>query len=173
MYKKIYLLPVKLFYYSLFLSLFSILINACNTTKEIPSKENYLPSILGTIKLGMTMGDVLQLRNKAYVVNSAQETPRHVYTEEFETEGYNSVYYFFSKNDSKKLVEINLYHTSKDAAAKTINDYFGEKQRKQNQWHKKLKDGTIVHATWRKQKVFIFVDVPEEENNKTEKNAEE
>lgn len=171
MYKKLCqindnLYSMKQFCHILFLGLFVVLITACNTTKEIPSKESYLPHIIDNIKLGMTMDNVLQLRNKAYVVNSVQETPRHVYTEDFETEAYNSVYYFFSKNNSKKLVEINLYHATKEAAAKTISEYFGEKESKQNQWHKKLKDGTIVHATWRKQKVFIFVDVQEEENNK-------
>jgi len=107
MYKKICqindsLSSMKQFYYSLFLGLFALLMITCNTTKEVPNKDSYLPSIIDNIKLGMTMDNVLQLRNKAYVVNSVQETPRHVYTEDFESEAYNSVYYFFSKNGSKK-----------------------------------------------------------------------
>ena len=164
---------MKQFYYNLFTTLIIITTMSCNTTKTTATEEVYLPAILDNIKLGMPMEQVLQLRSKAYVVNSIQETPRHVYTEDFETEAYQSVYYFFSKNGDKPLVELNVYHSSDEAAEKTVTTLFGEKQSKQNQWHKTLKDGTEIHATWRKRKVFIFIDTEEGTNNKTEKTAEE
>lgn len=133
---------------------------ACTSTKSTTDKQDqYLPDIIKNIQLGMPQNEVLKLRDKAYIVNSVQATPREVYTEDFETENYTSVYYLFDKTGSKALAEINILHKSKAAAEQTIINYFGvQKNEKQNQWTKKLKDGTNIHATWRKQKVFIYLE---------------
>lgn len=160
----------KSFYKNTFAAIIlAIFLGACAVAKKDNAKEVYLPTILDKIKLGMSLDQVLKLHPKAYPVNSLQETPRFLYTEDFETEDYQSVFYFFSKTEPKILVEINILHNSKESAEKTINQYFGEqKNKKQNQWEKELKDGTIVYATWDKKKVFIYI-----EEKKTEKGAEE
>lgn len=158
-------LPLPLFsgFFILIITLFS----ACVGSKpNSDAKEQYLPDLIKNVELGMTQSAVLKLRNKAYIVNSVQETPREVYTEDLETEEYTSVYYLFEKTGDKALAEINILHKSKEAAEQTIKAYFGEqKNNKQNQWHKILKNGTTIHATWRKQKVFIYL---EEKEIKTE-----
>lgn len=142
-------------------------LTACIGSKtSTEAEEQYLPDIIKNVELGMSQSKVLKLRNKAYVVNSVQETPREIYTEDLESENYTSVYYLFDKTGDKKLAEINILHKSKEAAEQTIKAYFGaQKNEKQNQWHKVLKNGTMIHATWRKQKVFIYL---EEKEIKTE-----
>lgn len=143
----------------------TLFIVACSETKNTSTplnKDVYLPTILQNIQLGMRQNEVLQLRKNAYIVNAIQETPREVYTEDIETDLYTSFYYLFSKTGAKELVEINILHKSPEAAQKTINTYFGQqKNEKQNEWHKTLKNGRVVHATWRKQKVFIYLDKKE------------
>jgi hypothetical protein len=153
--------------FSGFFILIITIFSACVGSKaNSDSQEQYLPDVIKNIELGMAQSAVLKLRNKAYIVNSVQETPREVYTEDLETEQYTSIYYLFDKTGEKALAEINILHKSKDAAEQTIKDYFGEqKNSKQNQWHKVLKNGTTIHATWRKQKVFIYL---EEKEIKTE-----
>jgi flagellar hook protein FlgE len=137
--------------------------SACVGSKtDSETKEQYLPTIIKNIELGMSQNMVLNLRKKAYIVNSVQETPREIYTEDLETENYTSVYYLFDKTGNKNLAEINILHKSKEAAGQTIKAYFGtQKNDKQNQWHKILKNGTTIHATWRKQKVFIYLEEKE------------
>lgn len=139
------------------------LFTACTSNKNnTMQKEQYLPDIIKNVELGMPQSAVLRLRKKAYIVNSVQETPREIYTEDLETSSYTSVYYLFEKTGNKALVEINILHQDKAAAEQTINNYFGvSKNKKQNQWHKTLKNGRIVHATWRKKKVFIYLDEKE------------
>lgn len=152
---------------SFFILLITILISAC-AGSQLDSKTSaqYLPDIIKNVELGMAQNTVLHLRKKAYIVNSVQETPREIYTEDLATEKYTSVYYMFDKTGDKALAEINILHKSKEAAEQTIKDYFGApKNKKQNQWHKILKNGTTIHATWRKQKVFIYL---EEKEIKTE-----
>lgn len=150
-------------FFILIITVFSACVGSKSNT-EI--KEQYLPDVIKNIELGMSQSTVLKLRNKAYIVNSVQETPREVYTEDLETENYTSVYYLFDKTGDKNLAEINILHQSKEAAEQTIKAYFGaQKNNKQNQWHKILKNGTTIHATWRKQKVFIYL---EEKEIKTE-----
>ncbi|MFT5645971.1 MAG: hypothetical protein ACI976_000647 [Aureispira sp.] len=150
-----------------FFMLIITVFSACVGSKSSSdTKEQYLPDVIKNIELGMAQNTVLKLRNKAYIVNSVQETPREVYTEDLETENYTAVYYLFDKAGDKALAEINILHKSKEAAEQTIKAYFGEqKNNKQNQWHKILTDGTTIHATWRKQKVFIYL---EEKEIKTE-----
>ncbi|BDS10284.1 hypothetical protein [Aureispira anguillae] len=145
---------------SIFLGLFILGISACVSTKKTPDQEqHYLPPILQNIQLGMPKNEVLSLRSQAYPVHSFQATPREIYTEDIAAELYSSVYYLFAKTAKNELVEINILHPSEEKAAQTILDYFGEpKNDKQNQWHKTLKDGTIVYASWHKQKVFIYLD---------------
>jgi hypothetical protein len=160
--------PAPLFtLFSGFLILIITVFSACVGSKpNSDAKEQYLPDVINNIELGMSQSAVLKLRNKSYIVNSVQETPREIYTEDLEGEKYTSVYYLFDKTGEKSLAEINILHKSKDAAEQTIKDYFGEKKNsKQNQWHKILKNGTTIHATWRKQKVFIYL---EEKEIKTE-----
>lgn len=149
--------------FSGFFILVITIFSACVGTKtDSETKEQYLPDIIKNIELGMSQSAVLKLRNKAYIVNSVQETPREIYTEDFETENYTSVYYLFDKTGDKALAEINILHKSKEAAEQTIKAYFGaQKNDKQNQWHKILKNGTTIHATWRKQKVFIYLEEKE------------
>lgn len=153
--------------FSGFFILIITIFSACVGSKPNSGiKEQYLPDVIKNIELGMAQSAVLKIRNKAYIVNSVQETPREIYTEDLETENHTSVYYMFDKTGDKTLAEINILHKNKKAAEQTIKAYFGEqKNHKQNQWHKTLKDGTTIHATWRKQKVFIYL---EEKEIKTE-----
>ncbi|CAA6828778.1 MAG: Unknown protein [uncultured Aureispira sp.] len=149
--------------FSGFFILIITVFSACIGSKsKSETKEQYLPDVIQNIELGMAQSSVLKLRNKAYIVHSVQETPREIYTEDLKTEKYTSVYYLFDKTGNKALAEINILHQSKEAAEQTIKAYFGEqKNKKQNQWHKILKDGTTIHATWRKQKVFIYLEKKE------------
>jgi hypothetical protein len=152
----------------LIVSLTFFLFVGCDTTKKAISKETYLPEIINNIKLGMTMEQTLKLRNKSYVVNSLQATPRHIYTEDLDTDNFIAVYYFFSKKELKKLVEINILHSNKKAAEKTVNQYFGKTENKQNQWYKKLKNNTLIYATWHNQKVFIYMETDKKSNHQVE-----
>lgn len=153
--------------FSLLLTSFILLLTACKSSQPTTNQQQtdaYLPTLLKPISLGMSMDDVIKTRPKVYPVNSVQETPRFVYTEELNTDMYSEVHYLFTKTTPKKLVEINLVHKDADAAYKTIQQFFGtQKNEKQNEWQKTLKDGTIVYATWRKKKVFIFIKVEETE----------
>jgi len=152
-------------FYFLFFS-FIILFSACKTAQTTNQQQTdiYIPATLKPILLGTSMDEVLKARPKAYPVNSIQETPRIVYTEELNTDMYNEVHYLFTKTTPKKLVEINLVHKDADMAYKTIQQFFGtQRNEKQNEWQKTLKDGTIVYATWRKKKVFVFIKTEEAE----------
>ena len=108
---------------------------ACNTT-QTTTKDHYLPDVLQSVQLGMPMEQVLKLRPKAYVVNSVQNTPRQVYTEDIENDNYQAIDYFFDKTGEKSLVELNIRHTSEEKAEQTIRKHFGEsKNHKQKQEH--------------------------------------
>ena len=140
---------------------------ACNTT-QTTTKDHYLPDVLQSVQLGMPMEQVLKLRPKAYVVNSVQNTPRQVYTEDIENDNYQAIDYFFDKTGEKSLVELNIRHTSEEKAEQTIRKHFGEsKNHKQNEWQKTLSDGTNIYATWRKKKVFVFIKAAKNSLEKT------
>ena len=151
-----------------FLCFLSLLFFSCHSSKMTTTSDQYLPSFVDNVKLGMTRDQTLAIRKNAVEVNSFQETPRVIFTEDVDTEDMTSVYFFFLKQAPETLVEINILHKSKEAALKTINQFFGEKHTKQNQWHKKLSDGTLIHATCRKQKVFIYIEHQKEIINPAE-----
>jgi len=152
---------------SLLTFLSSILIitifHACIGSKTDSNvKDQYLPDIIKNIELGMSQSTVLNLRSKAYIVHSLQETPKEIYTEDLETEHYTSAYYLFDKTGNKALAEINILHKSREAAEQTIKNYFEEqKNKKQDQWYRVLKNGTTIYATSHKQKVLIYLEEKE------------
>ena len=115
-----------------FLSLLSVLFFSCHSSKKTTGSEQYLPASIDNVKLGMSLNQILQVRKNTVIVNSFQETPRIIFSEDIDSEDINSVYYFFLKEEPKKLVEINIIHKSQEAALKSINQFFGEKQPKQN-----------------------------------------
>ena len=146
-------------FFMVIITVFSACVGSKSTSE---TNQQYLPDLIKNIELGMAQSNVLKLRNKAYPVHSVQETPKEMYTEDLKTEKYTSVYYFFDKTGDKALTEINILHQSKEAAEQTVKVYFGaQKSHNQTLWYKKLKDGTTIHATWRKQKVFIYLDKKE------------
>lgn len=153
---KSFLYSFRVYFLGLFISCF---LAACLAVPQSTKQDIYLPKPLQQVQLEMSMATLLTLRPNAYIVHSLQETPRHIYTEDLETNDINSVYYLFDKSDSKKLIEINILYKSEEIAKKSIINYFGEqKNDKQNQWYKTLKDGSLIQATWLNKKVFIFID---------------
>ena len=128
---------------------------SCQSHRSL-SSDRYLPSYLQSFSLGMSQKTCLQKRPSMIKVHSFQETPRHIFSEEAPDKSINTAYYFFEKEGAQNLVEMHFLYNNKETAVQLLEQLFGPQKDKQNKWHKTLSDGTKIHATLRKNKLFIY-----------------
>lgn len=138
-----------------YLLLFGIIALSSCKSSQLKS-DQYLPKYLKSIQLGLVKKEFLTKRPSAVQVHSLQETPRLIFSEEKPWSMLTTAYYFFEKEAPHKLVEFHFIFEEKDAAIQWVEQYFGPKRNKQNQWHKQLRDDRMIHATLRKNKLFIY-----------------
>ena len=141
------------------LLLILVLCISCQTNSTLLS-DAYLPSYLQQIDLGMSKDNCLKKRSDAVAVHSLQPTPRIIYSEEAPNDFITTAYYFFEKESPNNLVEMHFIYTQKEKALVLIQQLFGPQKNKQNKWQKKLADGQIIYATLRKNKLFIYREIP-------------
>ncbi len=132
---------------------------SCKTSNVLFS-DVYLPRYLQQIDLGISKENCLKKRPKSVAVHSLQPTPRLIYSEEAPDAYITTAYYFFEKESPNSLVEIHLIFTTKEKALLLVQQRFGAPKKKQNKWQKKLGNGQIIHATLRKNKLFIYKELP-------------